>query len=138
MSRHEFDNRGNSGALRILVIDDSPVIRDMLVEVLTDDGYVVDTAVDGQAGGDLALANSYLAILCDVHMPLQNGLETVRRIITSKPEAQIIMTDSLPDRLAHQARQEGALGCLQKPFDLNELRNLIARIRREGTVTIDR
>jgi DNA-binding NtrC family response regulator len=73
-----------------------------------------------------------------VHMPLQNGLETVRRIITTKPEAQIIMTDSLPDRLANQARREGALGCLQKPFDLNELRNLIGRIRREGTVTIGR
>jgi two-component system response regulator (stage 0 sporulation protein F) len=138
MTRHEPDKRGDSGAFRILVIDDSPVIRDMLVEVLTDDGYIVDTAVDGQAGGDLALANDYLAILCDVHMPLQNGLETVRRIITSKPEAQIIMTDSLPDKLANQARREGALGCLQKPFDLTELRNLIRRIRQEGTITIDR
>jgi CheY-like chemotaxis protein len=138
MTRHEPDKRGDSGAFRILVIDDSPVIRDMLVEVLTDDGYVVDTAVDGQAGGDLALANNYLVILCDVHMPLQNGLETVRRIITNKPEAQVIMTDSLPDRLANQARREGALGCLQKPFDLNELRNLIGRIRREGTVIIER
>jgi CheY-like chemotaxis protein len=138
MSRPEPDNRGNLGALRILVIDDSPVIREMLVEVLTDDGYIVDTAVDGQAGGDLALANDYMVILCDVHMPLQNGLETVRRIITNKPDAQVIMTDSLPDRLANQARREGALGCLQKPFDLNELRHLIGRVRREGTVTIDR
>ena len=138
MTRQECDHRGDSGALRVLVIDDSPVIRDMLMEVLGDDGYLVDTAVDGQAGGDLALANNYLVILCDVHMPEQNGLETVRRIITHKPEAQIIMTDSLPDKLANQARREGALGCLQKPFDLNELRQLIERIRREGTVTIDR
>jgi CheY-like chemotaxis protein len=138
MTRPEPNKRGDSGALRILVIDDSPVIRDMLVEVLSDDGYIVDTAVDGQAGGDLALTNDYLAILCDVHMPLQNGLETVRRIITNKPESQIIMTDSLPDKLAGQARREGALGCLQKPFDLNELRNLIRRIKQEGTVTIDR
>lgn len=138
MTRQEHDHPGEMGALRVLVIDDSPVIRDMLAEVLSDDGYAVDTAVDGRAGGDLALANDYLVILCDVHMPEQNGLETVRRIIADKPEAQIIMTDSLPDKMAHQARREGALGCLQKPFDLNELRRLIERIRREGTVAIDR
>jgi CheY-like chemotaxis protein len=138
MTRQDRNQRGDSGALRVLVIDDSPVIRDMLVEVLSDDGYIVDTAVDGRAGGDLALSNNYMVILCDVHMPEQNGLETVRRIITHKPEAQIIMTDSLPDKMANQARREGALGCLQKPFDLNELRQLIERIRREGTVAIDR
>lgn len=138
MAHQERNHRGDTGALRVLVIDDSPVIRDMLVEVLSDDGYIVDTAVDGQAGGDLALANDYVVILCDVHMPEKNGLETVRHIITHKPGAQIIMTDSLPDKMAHQARREGALGCLQKPFDLNELRQLIERIRHEGTVTIDR
>lgn len=138
MTHQERNHRGDTGALRVLVIDDSPVIRDMLVEVLSDDGYIVDTAVDGQAGGDLALANDYVVILCDVHMPEKNGLETVRHIITHKPGAQIIMTDSLPDKMAHQARREGALGCLQKPFDLNELRQLIERIRHEGTVTIDR
>lgn len=138
MTHQERNHRGDTGALRVLVIDDSPVIRDMLVEVLSDDGYIVDTAVDGQAGGDLALANDYVVILCDVHMPEKNGLETVRHIITHKPGAQIIMTDSLPDKMANQARREGALGCLQKPFDLNELRQLIERIRHEGTVTIDR
>jgi CheY-like chemotaxis protein len=66
----------------ILVIDDSPIIREMLVEILSDAGYIVETAADGEKGGAMALENDYLVILCDVHMPRQNGLETVRDIVS--------------------------------------------------------
>lgn len=120
---------------RILVIDDSPVIREMLVEILTDDGYAVDTAEDGEKGAMKALAGEYAVILCDVHMPRQNGLDTVREIMATRPSARIIMTDSFPDRLAQSAREEGALCCLQKPFDVTELRELISRIKTGRPVT---
>jgi two-component system response regulator (stage 0 sporulation protein F) len=130
----------SSGGIRgcILVIDDSPIIREMLVEILSDSGYSVDTAVDGEKGCALALQKDYTVILCDVHMPRQNGLETVREIIAAKPEAKIIMTDSFPDKLAQSARAEGALCCLQKPFDVTELRQLIDQIRSGSTITIGR
>jgi two-component system response regulator (stage 0 sporulation protein F) len=120
IDKHTDNNRG-----RILVVDDSPIIREMLVEILTDSGFSVDTAEDGEKGAAMALNNPYVVILCDVHMPRQNGLETVREIITGKPTAKIIMTDSFPDKLAQSARAEGALCCLQKPFDVKELRHLI-------------
>jgi len=120
----------------ILVIDDSPIIRNMLVEVLGDEGYQVDTAVDGAVGIECALAGDYTVIICDVHMPKMNGLETVREIIGSKGDSKIILTDSFPDKLARQAREEGALCCLQKPFDLNELRSLIEQVRSGRTIGI--
>lgn len=114
---------------KILVIDDSPVIREMLIEILTDDGYVVDVAIDGEIGVSMALATDYIMILCDVHMPRKNGLEAVQEIIATKPSAQIVMTDSLPDKLAQSARDAGALCCLQKPFDVGELRDMIGKIK---------
>jgi len=123
---HHFPGRDRD---RVLVVDDSPIIREMLEEVLTDEGYAVDTAADGESGIALAAGHDYLAIICDVHMPKMNGLETVRSIIGHRPTAKIIVTDSYPDRLAAQAHDEGALCCLQKPFDLNELRSLIRRIK---------
>jgi two-component system response regulator (stage 0 sporulation protein F) len=123
---------------RVLVIDDSPIIREMLVEILTDAGYTVDTAVDGEKGVAQALQQDYCVILCDVHMPRQNGLETVREIITVKPSAKIIMTDSFPDKLAQSARAEGALCCLQKPFDVKELRLLIDQIKSGRFITVGR
>jgi DNA-binding response OmpR family regulator len=123
------NHRPVSGREKILVIDDSPVIREMLVEILTDDGYTVDVAVDGEIGVDMALTADYLMILCDVHMPRKNGLEAVQEIIAAKPVAQIVMTDSLPDKLAQSARDAGALCCLQKPFDVGELRDMIDNIK---------
>lgn len=121
MTRHDRQER-------ILIIDDSPIIREMLIEILTDAGYQVDTAVDGEKGAAAALKSDYDLILCDVHMPLQNGLDTVRKILAAKPSSKIIMTDSFPDKLANMARQEGALCCMQKPFDVNELRRLIKNV----------
>lgn len=120
---------------KILVIDDSPVIREMLIEILSDEGFQVDTAVDGIKGTALVKKNDYLVIICDVHMPRQNGLETVREIISIKPDSRIIMTDSLPDKMAGSATREGALCCLQKPFDVTELRNLINQVIIDGKVT---
>ncbi len=123
---------------RILVIDDAPVIREMLIEVLSDDGYIVDTAVDGEKGAAAALEADFSVIICDVHMPRMNGLETVREIISHKPDAKIILTDSYPDKLANQARREGALMCLQKPFEVNELRDLLRRLIAGENVTVGR
>jgi CheY-like chemotaxis protein len=122
-------HRPTAGREKILVIDDSPVIREMLIEILTDDGYTVEVAVDGEIGVSMALAAEYLMILCDVHMPRKNGLEAVQEIIAAKPAAQIVMTDSLPDKLAQSARDAGALCCLQKPFDVGELRDMIDKIK---------
>lgn len=122
--------------VKILIIDDSPIIRAMLVEILSDDGYVVETAVNGQEGAARALQDDYCVIICDIHMPRMNGLETVREILTSKPSSKIILTDSFPDKLADQARKEGALCCLQKPFDVVELRGLINQVKSGRAISL--
>jgi DNA-binding NtrC family response regulator len=131
---HEPRNDRN----RILVIDDSPIIRQMLVDILSDDGFVVETAEDGVKGTAMAMNGDYLVVLCDVHMPQRNGLETVRAILGVKPLTRIVMTDSFPDKLATTAREEGALCCLQKPFDVAELREVIARVKAGRAVTVER
>ncbi|MFH2036209.1 MAG: response regulator [Candidatus Zixiibacteriota bacterium] len=107
---------------RILVIDDTSVIRDFLFEVLTDEGFSVDVANNGVIGSEMALANDYLIIFCDIHMPMMNGFQTVQRIRESKPDIPIVVTDSYPSKLAQQASEAGAIKCLAKPFSLEELR----------------
>lgn len=131
-------NRDRHTRDRILVVDDSPIMRGMLTDILTDDGYDVDSAEDGEKGVAKALENDYVVIISDVHMPRKNGLETVRDIIAAKPDSKIILTDSFPDKLAGSATSEGALCCLQKPFDVNELREVIRRVRAGGNVTVER
>lgn len=133
----DLDRKNNSRAKGvILVIDDSPIMRGMLTDVLTDDGYTVESAENGELGVEKALAAEYDVIISDVHMPRKNGLETVRDIIAEKPHSKIILTDSFPDKLAAAATREGAAGCLQKPFDVNELRTMIHGLITNGKVSV--
>ncbi len=115
-------------AYKILVVDDTEVIRKFLEEVLTDIGFEVDLAEDGQAGYELAIKGNYVLVLSDVHMPVMNGEQMARKIRQSKPEIPIIMIDSYPDKLAQKAARVGALCCLAKPFNLDELRQIIDKI----------
>ena len=112
----------------ILIIDDSPIIRNMLADVFSDEGYVVETAENGAKGLNAALESDFDIIISDVHMPDKNGFEVVQGLLAKKPNSKIIITDSFPDKLAKCATDEGALCCLQKPFDLDEIRNKVKDI----------
>jgi CheY-like chemotaxis protein len=113
---------------RILIVDDSRVIRDLLSEYLGDLGFSVDEAVDGQDGIDKALADNYDVVFCDLHMPRKNGYQVYIEVSEKKPKTRFIMTDSLPDELAAKAEEAGACCCLTKPFDLNEVKRKLLEI----------
>lgn len=110
---------------RILVIDDSQVIRDLLTDFLSDIGHAVDTASDGAEGVDMAVGHSYDICICDLHIPRKSGFDVFCEVNARKPELRFIMTDSLPDHLAEQACNAGAAYCLRKPFDLDQLREIL-------------
>ncbi len=115
--------------VRVLVIDDSAVIRNLLQEYLTDLGFEVDLARDGDEGVTRALAGDYAAVFCDIHMPKKNGYQVYREVSAQKPNLLFIMTDSLPGLLAEMARQEGAHRCLAKPFDLEQVREAVQSVQ---------
>ena len=110
---------------KILVIDDSIVIRNLLDEYLSDLGHEVGLARDGQEGIDMALSGDYVIAVCDIHMPRQNGYEVFRAVKQQRPDIRFVMTDSLPDELAEQAQAAGAHAVLTKPFDLHQVRATI-------------
>jgi two-component system response regulator (stage 0 sporulation protein F) len=66
----------------------------------------------------------------DVHMPLMNGLETLIKIRQLFPRMAVAMMDSYPDHLVREAESRGALTCLHKPFDLEEIREIIQQVGR--------
>jgi two-component system, response regulator, stage 0 sporulation protein F len=74
-------------------------------------------------------------VLCDVHMPVMNGLQTVRILKQSRPEIPVIMTDSFPDKEMEEALKSGATHCLAKPFDLEDLRATVGKIIKGRIVT---
>ncbi len=112
----------------ILIVDDTPVIREFLQEFFIDSGFDADIAINGREGLELALRNDYALILSDVHMPEMSGMEMISKLRMSKADVPIIMMDSLPNKQARLAAESGAQGCLAKPFDLDELRLMVEQI----------
>ena len=113
---------------RILVIDDSQVIRDLLSDMLADLGHEVQTAAEGITGASAALREQFDLCICDLHIPKKNGYVIFQEVRAAKPGLPFILTDSLPDHLAEQARSAGADHCLKKPFDLDQLREILAKV----------
>jgi two-component system response regulator (stage 0 sporulation protein F) len=114
--------------MKILVVDDDPIIRKLLLEVFTNDGHQVTVAKNGLEGLNLARRQPFQLVFMDVHMPIMNGLEALISIRNLYPEMAVAMMDSYPDQLVRQAESKGALTCMHKPFDLNEIRKVIEEV----------
>lgn len=66
--------------MRILVVEDEPGVAQFVTQGLTESGYAVDVARDGQIGLDYALAADYDLIVLDIMLPKMSGLEMLREI----------------------------------------------------------
>jgi two-component system response regulator QseB len=113
--------------MRVLVIEDDPMIGRAVVAGLHDGGYTVDWVRDG-ADAELALANGvYDLALLDLGLPRRDGLEILkglRRAGRALPVVIITARDAVADRVT--GLDNGADDYLVKPFDLDEL---LARAR---------
>ncbi len=111
----------------ILLIEDEPRVADSLQRALSDAGYLVELAGDGDAGLTAALKGSHQLIITDIILPGINGIELCRRIRHAIPDMPIIMLTALgtTDEKV-EGFDSGANDYLVKPF---EMRELLARIR---------
>lgn len=113
---------------RILIIDDEPVIRDLLFDVLSGKGYRVDTAEDGASGLKKARAKHYAVVFTDIRMPGMNGVEVYRRLKHISPDSRVIvMTGYGLAEMIQEALDLGAFADVKKPFDLELIYGLVER-----------
>lgn len=113
--------------MRILVVEDDPIISQLIETILEQQKYAVDFATDGQMGLDLSEAYEYDAILLDVSLPKKDGIGVCKQIRSQGNTVPILLLTAL-DSPADRARglDAGADDYLGKPFDPEEL---LARIR---------
>jgi DNA-binding NtrC family response regulator len=114
---------------RILIADDEEAARRGLGQILTEDGYEVFLASDGEEALRLVAQESPDILLTDLRMPGMDGHELLSRVRQGYPDMTVvIMTAHGTIRSAVQALQEGAEDYLTKPIDVDELEHLLDRI----------
>jgi two-component system, OmpR family, manganese sensing response regulator len=113
--------------MRILLVDDEEELAEPLQRILTNQGYLVDSAHSGDRGWELAQTGDYDLLILDWMMPEKSGVEicnALRQKGDLTPVLILTAKDTLDDRVA--GLDSGADDYLVKPF---ELRELLARVR---------
>jgi two-component system, NtrC family, nitrogen regulation response regulator NtrX len=106
----------------LLVVDDEKSIRNVLRDILTEEGFTIDEAVDGFEAFNLFKANTYDAVLCDIKMPKIDGIEFLEKAMQINANVPIIIISGNNQvDMAIDAVKKGAFDYLNKPPDLNRL-----------------
>jgi two-component system response regulator AtoC len=117
---------------RVLVAEDDEAAREGLRHLLALWGYEAEAAADGQEALERAVALRPSLIITDLAMPKMDGLALLHAVRAVLPETRIIVVtgDDRVERLPSVAKG-GTVDCLTKPVDVDRLKGLITRHRRQ-------
>jgi len=112
----------------ILVVDDDPAIRALLVEVLRDDGHRLCEAMSATAALAHLRGASIDLVVSDINMPGMDGVDLLREVKALRPDTEVIMLTALCDlETAMRSMRLGAVDYLTKPFNFEQVRLTVAR-----------
>jgi len=118
----------------ILVVDDDESLCANMNDVLSDRGYRVCVAHDGNIAVEKAEKNNFDIMLIDLKLPTLNGLETYLSIRDFRPNVIAIIITGYPQemsKLTQQALHENVYTCLEKPINMDELVSLLEQIKEQ-------
>jgi len=110
----------------ILIVEDEAIMRDSLRDWLTDSGYQVETAEEGEEALKTIAEQDFGIAILDLRLPGKDGIEVLREAREKSPQLKGIIITAYPSlETAIEAMKEGAIDYLPKPFDLNDLEKLV-------------
>jgi CheY-like chemotaxis protein len=123
-----------STRIRVVVVEDTDHVRQMLTAMLDVDGFeVVGSAGDGPAAVATVVDMKPDVVIVDYKMPAVDGLETARRIRQHRPDQPIILYSAfIDDQVAQAAEEAGITLCLGKVEGLANLEREIVRLGHAG------
>ncbi|OLP19749.1 hypothetical protein BST81_04235 [Leptolyngbya sp. 'hensonii'] len=122
--------------MRILLVEDDRVILDLLTATLAKQNYIVDVAMDGEVGWELAESMTYDLLLLDVMLPKLDGISFCRRLRQKKNEVLVMLLtarDTTTDKML--GLDSGADDYVVKPFNAQELAARIRALLRRRSAT---
>lgn len=115
----------------ILTVDDSPSIRKTIGMVLSEAGFEVVEAVDGNDGFAKATSRPFAAIITDQNMPGMNGIDFIRKFRAERCSLGvpiIFLSTESDGALKTEAKKAGALGWMVKPFSREQLLAVVRKV----------
>ena len=107
----------------ILVVDDEPTLRDLMTDILIDEGYLVRSAPDGVAALELHASAPADVIVSDIMMPRLDGFGLVRVLRDRGDLTPMVLMSAAPRPLL-----PAGIGWVPKPFDIDEVIAMIAQV----------
>ncbi len=125
--REERKEMAKPESKNILIVDDEEEICRMFTKWLSLDGHRVKSALTGRDAVDLIKKDSFNVVFLDVVMPGVPSIEVLEEIKNISPETKVVMiTGKLMDKdLLSDLMQKGAIGYLQKPFKIEDIKEII-------------
>ena len=116
----------------ILVVDDEDTVRNVLYQVLSDDGHTVEAVASGERALDIMDKESFALVITDIKMPGMDGIQTLREIKSRYPLVEVILlTGHGTTETAIEGMKLGAFDYLLKPADFNELTTILAGAKKK-------
>ncbi|MDO8550137.1 MAG: sigma-54 dependent transcriptional regulator [Ignavibacteria bacterium] len=127
-----------NGKAKILIVDDEKIVRESLFHWFEEEGYIVDIAESGEAALKKFDKGKFDLFLLDMKMPGMSGLELLKKIKESDPEAIVILITafaSVPTAIT--ALKDGAYDYVTKPVDPDELAHLVRKAVEQRELKIE-
>lgn len=131
----------NKARIRVLVVEDSPVMRELLVHILNSDSEleVIGTAADGKQAIEMIKHKKPDVVTMDLHMPNMDGIEAVRIIMQNTPIPIVVVSgSSAAAEVAEtfRALEAGALALVEKPFSSSHAKSRAVATKLVQTVKL--
>jgi DNA-binding NtrC family response regulator len=115
--------------IRILILDDEPIVGERLKDSLERDGFVVDALTSSHRAIQKLKEEDYDVLVTDLKMSPPDGLEVLRTAREIRPGIKsIVITGFATKDTARDAMQSGAVEFIAKPFKMSQLKKLIAEV----------
>ncbi len=117
----------------VLIVEDDPLLRELLCTVLEEAGYETLEAADGETGIELFRVRQPEMVLLDILLPLQDGIETLRALRKEYPRVKIVAMSSggqgvTKENALAAAAALGAAQTLAKPFSREQLLGIVTAV----------
>jgi DNA-binding NtrC family response regulator len=120
---------------KVLVVEDDEVLRQLLIDVLNDQGHEVEAAETGEDGLRTMEQDVFDVVLLDINLPGMDGMDVLRLVPARQPDTQVVMMTAFGTvDTAVEAMKQGAFDYINKPFSTDELVLTINRALEEKSL----